>query len=112
MSLGQVTAEPRVYSAIAGGTVVTARHALRPDITLWRRIVLDPVKQMGLSGASPHQVVSPRTFHACNVRARVMKTPIQHSGSADLNDEREKENFSMGSGNGGSGSHSRRYRGI
>ena len=51
-------------------------------------------------------------FHACNVRARVMKTPIQHSGSADLNDERKKENFSMGSGNGGSGSRNQRYRRI
>ena len=52
------------------------------------------------------------TFHACNVRARVMKTAIEHSGGADLNHERETENFIMGSGNGGSGSRSQRYRGI
>ena len=54
----------------------------------------------------------PRTFHACNVRARVMKTAVGHSGGADLNHERETENFSVGSGNGGSGSRSQRYRGI
>jgi hypothetical protein len=53
-----------------------------------------------------------RIFHACNVRARVMKTAIEHSSGADLNHERETENFSMGSGNGGSGSRSQRYRGI
>jgi len=71
---------------------------------------LVPVRRIAVS---PHRRIAPSaTFHACNVRARVMKTPIDHSDGADLNHELEKENFSMDSGNGGSGSHRRRYRGI
>jgi hypothetical protein len=41
-----------------------------------------------------------------------MKTAIEHAGGADLNHERETENFSVGSGNGGSGSRNQRYRRI
>ena len=55
---------------------------------------------------------SPPTFHACNVRARVMKTPIEDYGGADLNHELEKANFSMASGDGGNGSGGQCYRGI
>src|SRR5580700_8970274 len=55
---------------------------------------------------------SSATFHACNVRARVMKTQIANSSGADLNNELEKADFSMGSGNWGSGSHSQRHRSL
>ena len=44
--------------------------------------------------SSPHR----RTFHVCNVRARVMKTPFEHSGDADSNHEFQNEHFSMGRG--------------
>jgi|ERR1700757_3987360 hypothetical protein len=78
-------------------------------------LVQPPLRAANVSsGASPirHFAHSPRTFHACNVRARVMKTAVEHSGGADLNHERETENFSMGSGNGGGGSRNQRYRRI